>query len=362
MILHRAFIREVLRACGAVGVVLLAIFLLARLMGFLRQAVEGDIPAGSVLLLLLLKTITYLDILAPLALYVAALLVMARWIRDNELAVLSACGIGITSFVKPAAVLFAMVGALDAVFALYLSPLSAQASRAITQELRARADAGGVITGVFSETGDRERVYFIERRDKRSGAFGGIFIYDGGGIGDGGGEIVVVAESGQIRRDEQGGDFLVLQNGARYQGAAGSREYAALEFETYGLRLKQSARAGRDLPMKAMPTWRLLNQKHHAATGEFHWRISKVFMLPVLLVFALAFSSIAYRKKRFPGMLPALLVYFAYSNFLGFAHALIRRGAAHPHLALWVVHLLFLALALHFLHRRNRNLPLLAIR
>jgi len=360
MILHRAFIREVLQTCGAVGIVLLAIFLPARLMGFLRQAVEGDIPAGSVFLLLLLKTVTYLDILAPLALYVAALLVMARWIRDNELAVLSACGIGITSFLKPAAVLFAMVGALDAVFALYLSPLSAQASRAIMQELRARADVSGVITGVFTETADRERVYFVERHDKRSGGLKGIFIYDGGGDD---GEIVVVAESGQIRRGFQAGDdFLVLQNGVRYQGAAGSNEYSALEFETYGLRLKQHARAGRDLPMKAVPTWRLPGKKHHAATGEFHWRLSKVFMLPVLLLFALAFSRIAHRKKRFPGMLSALLVYFAYSNFLGFALALIRRGAAHPHLTLWAVHLLFLALAVHFLHRRNRNLPLLAIR
>ncbi|MDA8011729.1 MAG: LPS export ABC transporter permease LptF [Gammaproteobacteria bacterium] len=360
MIIHRAFIREVLRACGAVGAVLLAIFLLARLMGFLRQAVEGDIPAGGVFLLLFLKTITYLDILAPLALYVAALLVMARWVRDNELAALSACGVGVSGFIKPAAALFALVGALDAAFALYLSPLSAQASRVITHELRARAETAGVVAGVFHETADRERVYFVERREE-GGGFGGVFIYDGGGEE----EVVVVAETGQIRGGESevgGGDFLVLQNGARYQGAAGSKEFAALEFETYGVRLKARARGGRDLPVKAMPTWQLLRQNDRAAAGEFHWRLSKVFMLPVLLIFALAFSSLDRRKKRFPGMLAALLVYFAYSNFLGFALALIRRGAANPHWTLWAVHLLFLVLALHFLRNRNRNLPLLALR
>ncbi len=371
MIIHRAFIREALHTCGAVSVILLAIFLAARLMGFLRQAVEGDIPANSVLLLLLLKTITYLDILAPLALYVSTLLVMGRWIRDNELTVISACGIGMYSFLKPALALFVLVGALAALFSLYLSPLSAEAARARVQELRQRADVAGIAPGVFNEIRNGG-VYFVEAHDREAGAFRNLFVYAGGGGGTegegegegGAGVEVVVAETGHTRVDEKtNDDFLVLKNGARYRAAAGAAEYRTLDFQTYRLRLTQQQRGDDDLPVKAMPTLSLLGQTgqagHAAAIGEFHWRLSKVAMLPVLLVFALAFSSITYRKNRFPGMLSALLVYFAYSNALAVGVALIGRGLAHPHWTLWAVHLLFLGFAVALLRRRNRNQPLL---
>lgn len=356
MILHRAWVREVLQTCGGVGVVLLAVFLAVRGLGFLRQAVEGDIPAGSVLLLLLLKTVAYLDILVPLALYIATLLVMGRWIRDNELTVIGACGIGVGRFLRPAMTLFALVGAVAASFSLYLSPLAAEASRAVVHDLRSRADIVGAMPGVFTEGRNRDSVYFIERYDRETGMFRGLFVYDGGGSGEDG---VVVADTGRIAADETGGgDFLILENGTRYRGTAGAAEHAVLDFATYGLQLKPSAADNRRLPVAAMPTPALLEAGHAAALGEFHWRLSKVAMLPVLLVFALAFSSIAYRKNRFPGMLSALLVYFAYSNVLGLLVALVGRGTVHPHWT-WVVHLALLGAALGLLRRRHLNKPLL---
>lgn len=356
MIIHRAFVREVLHTCGGVSAILLAIFLVARLMGFLRQAVEGDIPANSVGLLLMLKTITYLDILAPLVLYISTLLVMGRWIRDNELTVISACGIGMKQFLKPAMMLFAVVGTLATLFSLYLSPLSVEASRAIVHDLRHRTDVSGVIPGVFNEIRGTNSVYFVESYDPENDVFRNLFIYDGSGTEQG----VVVAGVGRKIVDEKtNDDFLVLNNGRRYRGAAGAAEYAVLDFETYGLRLKARVRQDDKLPVKAMPTLSLLDEDHRAAVGELHWRISKVIMLPILMVFALAFSSLTYRTNRFPGILSALLVYFAYANVLGLGVALIRRGALPPHLTLWGVHLVFLGFAVFLLHRRNLNMPLL---
>lgn len=360
MIIHRAFIREVLRTCGAVSVILLAIFLVARLMGFLSQALAGDIPANSVGLLLLLKTITYLDILAPLVLYISTLLVMGRWARDNELTIINACGIGMKQLLLPAMVLVAVVGALAALFSFYLSPLSAEAARTIVHQLRQHADVtagvAGIRPGEFNEIRNANSVYFVESYDRDSGTARNLFIYDGSGAQTS----VVVADVGYKTIDEETGDaYLVLKNGSRYRGEAGAAEYAVLDFESYVLRLKPRARAERKLPVKAIPTLRLLAQNNRAAIGELHWRISKVIMLPILMLFALAFSSITNRKNRLPGMVSALLIYFAYSHLLGVGVALIRRAATHPHLTLWAVHLVFLLFAVFLLHRRNLNKPLL---
>ena len=132
-----------------------------------------------------------------------------------------------------------------------------------------------------------------------------------------------------------------------------------LDFEDYGLRLDRRPRDVSVLPPKARATRDLLAGDDAAAVGQFHWRLSKVAMLPVLMLFALAFSSIHSRGARFPGLLMALLVYFAYFNCLGFAAALVDRGAASPFSSLWPVHAGFLVLALFLFHRRNRNRPLL---
>ncbi len=356
MIIHRAFIREVLHTSSAVIAILFSIFLVTRLVDFLRQAAEGDIPINSVFLLVLLKMVTYLDIIVPLVLYISMLLVMGRWIRDNELTVISACGIGMRQFLRPVLILFAIVGSMVAMFSLYLSPLSAAIAHGKEFEFRNRTDVTGILPGVFTETREGGGVYFVESYDKATDTFRDIFVYNGDDEEEG----VVVANIGFKTVDEASNDdFLILKDGTQYRGAAGAVEYGVLEFETYALRIKQRAFADFALPVKAMPTNQLVAQNHRTATGELHWRISKIAMLPVLMVFALAFSSIRYRKARFPGMMTALLVYFIYSNMLGFAVAMIRKGALNPNYGLWIVHIVFFALALYFFYRRDQNKRLL---
>ena len=356
MIFHRAFIREVLHTCSAVIAILFSIFLVTRFVDFLRQASEGDIPINSVFVLVLLKMITVLDILVPLVLYISMLLVMGRWIRDNELTVISACGVGMRQFLRPVMILFLVVGSMVAMFALYLSPLSEEIAQAKQFEYRNRTDVLGILPGVFTETRNGAGVYFVERYDKATDTYRDIFVYNGSEDEEG----VVVATIGFRTVDEESNDdFLILKNGTQYRGAAGAVEYGVLDFETYALRLKKRASEKYTLPVKAMRTVDLLADDHRTATGELHWRVSKVAMLPVLMIFALAFSSIRYRKARFPGMVAALLVYFIYSNMLGFAIAMIRKGTLSPHIGLWVVHIVFLAVAIYFFYRRDKNKRLL---
>lgn len=401
MILRRAFAREVLHTAAAVSAILLAIFLFTRLVDFLRQAADGDIPIHSVLLLLLLKMVGYLDIIVPLTLYVSVLFVLGRWSRDNELTAFNACGMGITQMCKPAMTLAVLVGALVALFSLYLTPLSIEAARVISHPTHtasaASAGLGGVgnlddsanlaqvRTGVFNEIEIRARddatgqnevsgVYFIEARAP-DGTLRDLFVYAKAGADA---EVfeheIVAAEVGRKITGTEGlgpgsgfgtttadhnAHFLLLQNGRRYRATPGAREYAVLDFQTYRLRLKPRSIGVRKLPMKAMPTHALfawaMDGAPSAVHAELHWRIAKVLMPPILLLLALSFSALSYRKARFPGMLPALLLYFAYSNALAFGVALIKRGAFAPHLPLYVVHAVFLALALYLLYRRARN-------
>ncbi len=362
MIIHRAFIREVLQTCAAVTAILYSIFFVSRLVGFLSQAAEGDIPLDGIFLLLLLKMLTYLDIIVPLVLFLSVLLVMGRWIRDNELTVINACGIGMGEFIKPVLILSLIMGGAVGTFSLYLSPLSAEVGQSIEFKYRNRSDATGIIPGVFTEIRGGQGVYFVESYDNKTDTYQNIFVYEDGVEDD----AVVISAVGYKTVDEKtNDDFLVLKNGSQYRGDAGDRSYEFVNFETYAIRLKQQAANNMKLAAKSMPTHTLLDDPTPRTIGEFHWRFSKIAMLPVLMIFALSFSSITYRKARFPGLITALLVYFTYSNVLGMMIAFIRKESVPPHLSMWFVNFLFLGIAIYTFRRRSQNkrlLPWLAAR
>ena len=132
MVINRAFVRETVQTAGAVALVLVTIFVVVRFVTFLRDAAKGNLPIDEVLMLMWLKFLTNVDLLLSLTLYVAILMVIARWIRDNELTVIAAAGIGLRNFLRPLAVIAAVAAGVSALFALYISPLSERSFEAVS--------------------------------------------------------------------------------------------------------------------------------------------------------------------------------------------------------------------------------------
>ncbi len=340
---------------GAVTLVILTIFLVVRMLGFLRDAAQGDIPVESVLVLVALKLVSYLDVILPLMLYIAILMVLGRWHRDNEITVLSACGIGLTGFVRPVAVLVLIIGGIVALFSFYLTPLSVSAGFKIEQQYRNRNEVSGIIPGVFVETKKGRGVYFVERFDRDASRYENVFVYKSSF----GKEGVVVSKYAYQRTDElTGDDFLVLQNGTRYEGNPGAPDYRIIDYESYALRIEPRNRIPTTVPIKGRSTPLVYNSDHPQMIGEWHWRIAKVVVIPILALFALSLSYVSPRQGRVTNMLFAFLIYFIYTNLLGFSVALLKKGRLDGEVGLWSVHGVFLVIALYFFYRRSRNLSL----
>lgn len=348
--------REVLNTSGAVTVVIVCIFLSVRVLGFLREAAQGSLPVESVLVLVALKTISYLDVILPLMLFIALLMVLGRWVRDNEMTVLAACGISLSQFLKPVTVLIVIVGALVALLSFYLTPLAHYKGWQIEQEFRNRSEIVGVIPGIFIETRRGRGVYFVERFLPDADRYENVFVYKSSFNREG----VVVAKYAFKRVDElTGDDFLILKNGTRYEGNPGEPDYRIVDFETYALRIESRASIPTIMPVKARATSIIYGDDHPELVGELHWRIAKVVSVPILAVFALAFTVANPRQRRLMSMIMALGVYFMYTNALATLVGRLRSGKLDPDVGLWGVHAVALLLGLILLYRRSRNLPLL---
>lgn len=175
-------------------------------------------------------------------------------------------------------------------------------------------------------------------------------------------EGVVVSKHAFQRVDELTGDkFLVLTNGTRYEGQPGEPDYRIVDFETYALRIEPREPVSSTGPVKARPTMVVATDPHPALVSEWHWRMSKVLVVPVLALFALTFSFVPPRQNRLPGMIMAFLIYFLYTNLLGFGVAMISKGRLSPEMGLWWIHLSFLLVGMILFYRRARNLPLVPL-
>jgi lipopolysaccharide export system permease protein len=354
LILHRAFSREVLQNTGAVAVLVLSIFLVIRVVGYFRLVAEGTIPTNSVLTLLVLRLLSHLDIIAPLAVYVAILLVLGRWSRDRETVVAAAAGLGLESFLRPTIYLLVILGIVIGGFSLYLSPLALRSGDDVEHEFRNRSDVTGIVPGVFTENLGGDGVYFVESYDPVEGLYRNIFAWVRSDEGDG----VVVASTAKKILDEVGEvSTLELGKGARYDGRPGELAYQSIEFETYGMFI-----GDRPIPPQTRPrlagwsTLELWEKRHNLELrSELHWRLSKIVILPVLMLLALAVGYGGQGQNRMLMMVSALLAYFAYANLGGYLVALSRRDNSEALTLLWILHLLVALIALYLFRRRTQN-------
>lgn len=356
MIVNRAFISEVLRTALAVTLVIISIFLVLRVMGFLGQAAEGLIPVGGVLSLVVLKMVSYLDVMLPLMFYIALIMVLNRWYADQEMAVLASSGVGIIHFLKPLAWLIFFIGGLVAFFSFYLTPLSLAQGYQLEQKYRQSSEVSGVITGRFVEAKDGNGVYFVEKYNRQTGDYENVFVYLKSFEREG----VVVSKTAFRMEDEKTQDqFLVLVNGSRYEGNPGAPDYRVVDFERYAVRIEPRNQTKLYLPVRSRPNAELRDSNDPRLKSEWYWRIAKIFTLPILAIFALALSHVDSRRGKTTGMMLAFLVYLTYTNMLAYTVALIKKGEAINGSPIWLVHALYFVLACYCLYRRNFNLPIM---
>lgn len=356
MIINKSFITEVLRTALAVTFIIVSIFLVARVMGFLSQAAEGIIPVGGVISLVVLKMVSYMDVMLPLMFYIAMIMVLNRWYSDQEMAVLASAGLGITHFLKPTALLIIGLGGMVAFFSFYLTPLSVAKGHTLEQSYRQSSEVSGIVTGKFVEAKGGNGVYFVEDYNRRTGDYENVFVYRASFEREG----VVVAKTAFRTEDEKTLDqFLVLVNGTRYEGTPGSPDYRVIDFEKYAVRIEPKNRVNKALPIRARSNTELRTSTDPKLFSEWYWRVAKVFTLPILALFALALSYVDTRRGKSSGMVLAFLVYLTYFQVLGYTVALIKKGTVENGSPLWIVHGTYFLLAVYCLYRRNYNLPML---
>jgi lipopolysaccharide export system permease protein len=186
-----------------------------------------------------------------------------------------------------------------------------------------RSDVSRVEPGQFQESGNGDKVFFIDKdsSNKEQGINVFMVTREPGGI-----ETVTSAERGTVQVVD-GQKRLVLESGQRLEISLDSRESNFSTFERYSTNLGFDAPSVRNLgPARTMATIDLLFSPLPTAHGELVWRAG-FFLSAINVIFlGLAVSGFNPRVGRASNLIFAFMVYLVYFNLLALGKNWVEAG------------------------------------
>jgi lipopolysaccharide export system permease protein len=359
VIFERSLVREFSLVALAVVAVLVALILTRLLILLLGKAAGGEVLPEAVIGLIAFGVLAYLPVLLSIAAFVAVLLTLTRSFRDSEMTVWFTSGLSIAAWVKPVLKFAIPIAVVCATLSLVLSPWSEAQSREYRRLLESRDELSAVTPGMFIESRQADRVFFVDKLSERDDVVNNVFVQSthGGRLG------VMVAHKGFIETAENGDRFAVLLNGRRYEGTPGTVDYRTVDFDRYMLRIEpREAKKDPTPPAKSMGTLDLLDAPTPHNIAELHWRIALPFSVVLMALLAVPLSFVNPRSGRSWNLVLAVLAYTLYNNLLSVFQAWTSQGKIPIWLGMWPVHLAVVALLAFLLSRQMLSRRLLSFR
>lgn len=343
--------RELLLVLVAVTAVLLTVTIGGRFISYLQDAALGKYAAESILRILYFRLPGFLQLLLPFAWSLALLLTLGRLYAESELVVLRGGGVGPGRLLRwltvPALVVTFVVG----YFSLYLAPdYDRQLTEFITEQQN-NAEFSMVAPGVFHIYYRGKRVTYADAVNEAGDALEGVFLAELGGDTS---PMTVRAETGGQRLDPVTGTrYLVLTNGHRYVGDAGSPDYQVVSFSRLQQRLEEGRRS-RQPGIETISTAELRVRTDTEALAELHFRLALPLVVLIGGLVSVGVSRTKPRDGRFARLMPGLGLFVAYYAAIVFNRNAISDGQLPAIFGLWLVHGIFLLIGVVVMRQSNR--------
>jgi lipopolysaccharide export system permease protein len=231
--LTRYVLRQSLGAMLFVTVALTAAIWLAQSLRLIDLIVNRGLSLGLFLYLAVLILPRFLDIVIPIAIFIAVLFTYNRLMAESEVVVMRAAGLSPIRLAYPALLLATGATAVLFAFSAYLLPASNRAFKDLQFEIRNQFVSAVIQEGTFTPISDRITVYVRNREP--NGELSGLLVQD---ERDGNKVVTLIAERGAFV-DTDAGARVLMQNGTRQQYDRTGGKLSVLSFERYTLDLEE---------------------------------------------------------------------------------------------------------------------------
>lgn len=358
MLIFRYLSKEVFVTLVALTAILLLIFMSNQLVIYLNRAASGQIPGMLIMKLMMLELPNLLSLLLPLGFYVALLLAYGRLYAESEMTVLQACGYGPGRLLKHSFMMASFVALFVLIIMLWGSPLISIERATLLRTTGVQTLIQTIVPGRFNAVPHSSQVFYVESMNRDHTVAKHIFLAQNTQKKGEEQWDLLWADKAYAQTDPKSNeDYVVLQEGKKYQGIPGHADYQIATFKEYKARLPHpQVSIKKDLRTASTASLWPINNKDPAKAAELQWRFSIPIMVLVLTLVGVPLSRVNSRTGKFAKILPAIIVFIFYANMMFIARDWVTNGKIPVWLGLWWVHLIVALLGLLLIWRNQVKL------
>jgi lipopolysaccharide export system permease protein len=343
LIVFRFLTKEILLVTVAVTLVLMFIVMGTQTIAQLSSAAAGQISNEVVFDLVINKAPFFLQVILPLGFLLSVLLVQGRMHVESEMVVLRATGLSNWGLLGYTLFPSILVAAIVAIVSLYLTPAGIHEVKRIVLEQKNRSSLEILTPGVFQTYSSSSDVTYIQE----VASDGKIIAPFLSSVSETGRPFILVAENARKSNAYLGNDFLIFENGYRYDFSQINSLSQEISFKEYGLELSNSDYTPNISHLDAIPTHLLISgyAQDVSYQGRLVWRLTLPLVPIIVAVFAVQLARTSPRQGRFAKLIPAIILYQVYITLLMESRSSVEAGD----IGVWsfmLVHLTILGIGL----------------
>jgi lipopolysaccharide export system permease protein len=231
-------------------------------------------------------------IIAPIALMIAISHTLNKLATDSEIIVMNAAGFSPFRLFRPFFYATCVVALVVAFIAAYLAPDGMRRLKRWDAEITADVLANILQPGHFTQLDQNLTIRIRERQP--GGVLAGIFIDDRRDPKE---RVSIIADHGTVLKNE-GGSFLILEDGNLERFEIGKREPALVAFGRYAFDMSKFSNQGRNftLGIRERYLWELLwpapaDRVYLQLPGQFRAELHDRFLAPI---YPFAFAALTF--------------------------------------------------------------------
>lgn len=340
MLFRRSLIQELISTAAGAFLILVGIVIAQRAGNFIRLAAKGILPNDAIMTMLGFNMVKFLPMILSLTLFLAVLMTLSRWYRDSEMVIWFSSGMSITAWIRPVMHFILPIIGLILLLSLFVMPWATNKGEAYRTQLESRDELASISPGVFKESSNGERVFFIESFDELGNIVKNIFVQSIQHQKLG----IIVAAQGHRMIEKNGDHFVVMENGRRYQGTRGTAEFSTTHFEKYAIRVEAKETKQKPPSTESKSSQELFLSDNVLYKAELQWRLAIPISALILSLLAIPLSALDPRAGRSANMLLALFAYLLYNNLLTISQAWVSSGRISFAVGVFAVHAFMLCL------------------
>ena len=348
MIIDRYIMREIIKPTVAVCGILVFIFGCYMATRFLADALVGELPGTTIILLILLRIAIALEVLLPTTLYLSVVVALGRLYKDSEMTALFACGVSLTRVIRPVFYTALAIAVIVASLSLFIRPWAYDKYYKLKAQAGANFDLTRMNDGTFYETEKGARVIYAEKVDQQRDEAQRIFIRT---ERDDTLQVIYARQASQSMDRASGKQILVFTDGYLYEFSRTGEEGRVIHFEQSAMSLEPKANLRLKYRVKAASTGSIARSDDSEEIAEFQWRLSAPLATVLLAMLGVPLSRSSPRRGKYAKVTTAVVIFAVYYNLSALTKKWVGNGVLDTLPGIWWIQLLLAGLLLVLLWR-----------